>query len=202
MSNGIIRLAELTDAQAILDIYAPYVEKTAITFTSTVPSLDDVVRTMLYVKKHYPYLVCEIDSKVVGFAFADWVRQHEAYRWNAELTVYIDPAYHGHGLATALYTAIIPILKAQGFCNIYAVITLPNDASVALHRHFGFSELGVHKANGYKLGQWRDVLWMEYRIPGAKDPGKCGPPLPLEEANRNVVQTALATASALLCGAN
>ncbi|MDR2492972.1 MAG: GNAT family N-acetyltransferase [Coriobacteriales bacterium] len=196
-----IRIAELGDAQAILDIYAPYIEQTAITFTSTVPEMEDVARTMLDIKKRYPYLVCCINDAVVGFAYAYWMRPHDAYRWNAELAVYISPDYHGRGIATALYTALFPILKAQGFCNVYAVITLPNEASVALHQHFGFTESCVQREAGYKLGAWRDVLWMEYRIPGSVDPEVHGVPLPLCDINQNEVETALAVASALLKGA-
>jgi phosphinothricin acetyltransferase len=196
-----VRLAQIADAEAILSIYAPYVEKTAITLTSAIPTLEDVVLKMLEVKRRFPYLVCELDGQVVGFAFGDWVQQHEAYRWNADMSVYIDPRFQGQGVATALYTAIIPLLKAQGYCNIYAVIALPNDASVALHKHFGFSEQSVNKANAYKLGEWRDVLWMEYRIPGAFDPAKHGHPVPLVDVNQNDVKTILATASSMLGGA-
>jgi phosphinothricin acetyltransferase len=144
-----IRMAQPEDAQAILDIYAPYVTDTAITLVSTVPTVEDIRRKMLDIKKDYPYLVCSIDEVVVGFAYANKARPHDAYSWNAELSVYIAPGYQGRGIATALYTALFQILKAQGFCNLYAVITLPNEASVALHRHFGFQELAVHQADGY-----------------------------------------------------
>jgi phosphinothricin acetyltransferase len=196
-----IRMAHPEDAQAILDIYAPYVTDTAFTFVSTVPTADEISRKMIAIQKDYPYLVCTVDEKVVGFAYANQVRPHEAYRWNAELSVYIDPGHQGRGIATALYTALFQILKAQGFCNLYAVITLPNEASVALHRHFGFRELAVHQADGYKMGAWRDALWMLYRIEGAANPATHGPPLRLTKLRSNEVETALRTATALLSGA-
>jgi phosphinothricin acetyltransferase len=196
-----IRLAQPSDAQAILDIYAPYVTDTAITFVSTLPTAEGIRKKMIDIKKHYPYLVCTIDANVVGFAYADRVRPHEAYRWNAELSIYIESGYQGRGIATALYTALFQILKAQGFCNLYAVITLPNDASVALHRHFGFKELAVHREDGYKMGAWRDVLWMLYRIEGAADPETHGPPLRLPKLRTNELDTALSMATALLSGA-
>jgi phosphinothricin acetyltransferase len=196
-----IRMARPEDAQAILDIYAPYVIDTAITFVSTLPTADEIRAKMIDIEKRYPYLVCAIDERVVGFAYANMVRPHEAYRWNAELSVYIDPNYQGRGIATALYTALFQILKAQGFCNLYAVITLPNEASIALHRHFGFRELAVHHADGYKMGAWRDVLWMLYRIEGAAAPETHGPPVPLPRLRTNEVETALSMASALLSGA-
>jgi phosphinothricin acetyltransferase len=194
-------MAQPEDAQKILDIYAPYVTDTAITFVSTLPTVEDIRRKMIDIKKRYPYLVCTIGDDVVGFAYANRARPHEAYRWNAELSVYIDPNYQGRGIATALYTALFQILHAQGFCNLYAVITLPNEASVALHRHFGFRELAIHQADGYKMGAWRDVLWMLYRIEGAADPETHGPPLRLTELRKNEIETALRIATALLIGA-
>jgi phosphinothricin acetyltransferase len=196
-----IRLAQPEDAQAILDIYAPYVIDTAITFVSTVPTANEIRGKMIDIEKTYPYLVCTIGERLVGFAYASRARPHEAYRWNAELSVYIDPGYQGRGIATALYTALFQILKAQGFCNLYAVITLPNEASVALHKHFGFEELAVHRADGYKMGAWRDVLWMLYRIEGATDPELHGPPMPLPKLRKNEIDTILSMATALLSGA-
>ncbi|MDR3037125.1 MAG: GNAT family N-acetyltransferase [Coriobacteriales bacterium] len=195
-----IRMAELEDAQAILDIYAPYVTDTAITFVSTVPTVDEIREKMLDIKRSYPYLICSVDGQVVGFAYANRTRPHEAYRWNAELSVYVDPGFHGRGIATALYTALFQILKAQGFSNLYAVITMPNEASVALHKHFGFKELAVHPADGYKMGAWRDVLWMLYRIEGAANPEMHGPPLRLSKMRTNDIEIALFMATALLSG--
>ncbi len=201
MHTAQIRIAEIGDSQHILDIYAPYVSETALTLTSEIPTLEEVAQTMLDVKRHYPYLVCCIDGEVVGFAYAYRLRPHEAYNWNAELSIYIAPGYQGRGIATALYTALFQILKLQGYCNLYAVITVPNDASVALHRHFGFKELGVMRKSGYKLGTWHDVLWMEMHIPGCHDPGRHGEPLSVNQVNGNDLNTTLAMATALLSGA-
>lgn len=201
MRSAQIRLAEIGDAQHILGIYAPYVSETALTLTSEIPTLEEVAQTMLDIKKRYPYLVCCINEEVVGFAYAHRVRPHEACNWNAELTIYIDPRYQGRGIATALYTALFQVLKLQGYCNLYAVITVPNDASVALHRHFGFSELGVMRKSGYKLGMWHDVLWMEKYIPGCHDPAVHGEPLTVSALNDNDLNTTLAMATALLTGA-
>ena len=199
-SGAAIRMAETNDCRAILDIYAPYIEQTAITLTSHIPSTDEVAKTMTDIKRYYPYLVCRVNDVAVGFAYAYRLRPQEAYNWSAEIFVYIAPDYHGRGIATALYTALFQILKIQGFCNLYAVITLPSEASIALHKHFGFKEMCVQKAVGYKLGQWRDVLWMEYRINGAIDPGVHGAPLLLKNVKTHDIETALAMASTLLVG--
>lgn len=200
-SNDVsVRLALPEDAQAILAIYAPYITDSAITFSSKVPGLSAFRDTMETIAQRYPYLVCTIDDTVVGFAYANEERPHEAYRWNAELTVYLDPAHQGRGIATALYTALINILKCQGFCNLYAAITLPNDASIALHKHFGFTEAGIHHKTGYKLGAWRDVLWLQRPIENAVDPETHGAPISMNELNANQVTTINAMATALLSG--
>jgi phosphinothricin acetyltransferase len=196
-----IRMAQPDDSQAVLGIYAPYVTDTAITFVSKLPTVDEIRTKMVDIEKRYPYLVCTIGDNIVGFAYANQARPHEAYAWNAELSVYIDPNYHGRGIATALYTALFQILKAQGFWNLYAVITLPNAASIALHKHFGFRELAIHENDGYKMGEWRDVLWMIYRIEGAADPEAHGYPVRLTKLRENEIETALRTATALLSGA-
>lgn len=201
MHTAEIRMAQIDDARQILAIYAPYVSDTALTLTSTVPSIEQVVQTMLDVKKHFPYLICCIDGEVVGFAYAYRQHPHEAHNWNAELSIYINPNYQGRGIATALYTALFQILKIQGYCNLYAVITIPNEASVALHRHFGFRELVVMERSGFKLVRWHDVLWMEMKIQGCHDPAEHGNPLTVQQLNSNELSTIMAMSTALLSGA-
>jgi len=193
-------MAEVEDARSILEIYAPYVTNTALTLTSEIPTIEQVVQTMLDLKKYYPYLVCTRQGVVVGFAYAFRLRPHEAYRWNADLAIYIDPEFQGKGIATALYTALFQILKIQGFCNLYAVITIPNEASVALHKHFGFKELAVMKKSGFKLGTWHDDLYMEKSIPGCANPQKFGTPLLMKQINKNELATTLAMSTALING--
>ena len=200
MQDVEIRLAEVEDARRILEIYTPYVTKTSLTLTSQIPTLEQVVQKMLEIKKHYPYLICCRQGLVVGFAYACRMQPHEAYDWNADLAIYIDPQFQGKGIATALYSALFQILKIQGYCNLYAVITIPNDASVALHRHFGFEELVVMKNSGYKLGRWHDNLYMEMHVPGCVDPGEFGSPLPMSKLNKNELNTILAMSTALLSG--
>lgn len=196
----VIRLARPEDSQEILDIYSPYVRDTTLTFVSTIPTVAEIESKMKQIQKRYPYLVCTSNERVIGFAYANEVRPHEAYRWNAELSIYLDESYHRRGIATALYTALFQILRTQGFVNLYAVITIPNEPSIALHRHFGFTEIGVHQATGYKFGGWRDVVWMHHRIEDAADPGEHGVPTPISKMHKNDLETALSLATAFLKG--
>ena len=81
-----------------------------------------------------------------------------------------------------MYTALFHCLSAQGFCNAYAVITLPNPASVTLHEKLGFLPVGVFGKAGFKLGRWHDVGW--WRLPLRESPDDPEPPRPLEELLR------------------
>ena len=201
MNEGLgVRLATPDDAAAIVDISAPYILETTLTFVSTVPTIEQTRQKIEQILKLYPYLVCTSDEKVVGYAYAGEVRPHDAYKWNTELSIYLDAQYHRRGIATALYTALFQILRAQGYVNLYAVVAIPNDASIALHRHFGFNEIGVHERTGFKFGEWHDVVWLHHRIDAALDPQSHGLPTPIEELNKNDIDTALNLAIALLRG--
>lgn len=156
-----IRFATENDAFGILEIYSPYVSFSSVTFECDVPRPFEMKRRINTVKNNYPYLVCEIDGKTAGFAYAQQLFPRAAYRWSCELSVYIRDEYQRCNIASALYYAIIEILKAQGFCNAFARITVPNDKSIAFHKAFGFSEAAhLHNA-GYKLGGWHDVKILE-----------------------------------------
>ena len=195
-----IRLATPADAQAILDIYAPYVRNTTLTFDSTVPTIEAFTDKVRKILDMYPFLVSTCDDKVVGFAYAVESRTRDAYKWNVELSIYLDENYHRRGIATALYTALFQILRTQGFVNMYAVIALPNEASVALHRRFGFNQVGVFESTGFKFGRWLDIIWMHHRIDGALNPAVHGLPTPIGEVHKSEIDTALNLATALLKG--
>lgn len=159
----IIRKVTEADAQALLDIYAPYVA-TPITFENEVPTVEEFARRIREIAAFYPYLVCEVEGRIVGYAYAHRQMERAAYQWNAELSVYIDEAFAGRGIGKQLYTRLIELLKRQHVKTLYALITLPNEASIALHRSFGFQEVGVWRQTGYKCGRWHDVMWMDLHI--------------------------------------
>ena len=112
-----------------------------------------------------PWLVAEDESGlVVGYAYASPHRERPAYRWSVDISVYVDPAMHGRGIGRALYDELLEQLRGLGYLNVYAGITLPNAASVALHEAIGMTRIGVYERVGYKLGEWRDVAWFGMRL--------------------------------------
>ena len=174
-----IRFAVPADAPAVADIYAHYVQETAITFATETPAPGDYAARMA--DERYPFLVAEEDGRVQGFIYAGAFRTKEAYRWDVELTLYLAPGSTGRGLGRLLMDACLRLLQAQGYLNTYSCITLPNERSVGLHRRLGFRELGVFPRTGYKLGRWHDVIWMGLAL-GSFDgiPGEPGRPAQME----------------------
>jgi len=162
--NSRIRIATEHDSPAILGIYAPFIKNTPITFEYKVPSENEFSQRMKRLQEQYPWLVYEIDQKIVGYAYADKHHEREAYKWSVHYSVYIDPEYQGKGIGTQLYTAMTEILRIQGYYNAYAIITSPNMQSERFHELFGFKPIGFFKHTGYKLGSWHDVSWYELAI--------------------------------------
>jgi L-amino acid N-acyltransferase YncA len=111
-----------------------------------------------------PWLVAVDGDEVVGYAYAGQHRERAGYRWSVDVSAYVRADRHGRGIGSALYRTLMRILVAQGFVNVYAGITQPNPASVALHRSIGMDLVGVYRGVGYKLGEWRDVAWYQLRL--------------------------------------
>lgn len=160
----VIRLAQESDAENMLSIYAPIVRETAISFEVEPPSIAQFQQRIRDILKWTPWLVCEIDGKTIGYAYAGKHRQRAAYQWCVESSVYVGVDSRGKGVGKALYTSLLKVLQLQGFYNVYAGITVPNPASVALHEAVGFSPVGVYQLIGYKLGKWHDVGWWQLSL--------------------------------------
>ena len=165
METILLRQACPEDAQAVLDIYAPYIRNTNITFEYEVPSLSEFRKRMEGIMEGYPYLVCEIDGVMAGYAYAHRYKERAAYQWDAELSVYLREDYARRGIGRAFYTALMEILKEQNVRNVYGIVTSPNPPSEALHALPWASRLfGVSQKTGYKLGRWIDVSGFERPI--------------------------------------
>ena len=159
-----IRPAVPEDAAGLLALYVPYVQESWVTFECVPPSVEEFRRRITAYSRSYPYLVCRRAGEIAGYAYAHRHMEREAYRWNAELTVYVKRGLEGQGIGTALYRALLPRLAAQGLVNLYAVLALPNPGSEALHRRFGFTRLGLYPQMGFKLGAWHDVAQYGLRL--------------------------------------
>lgn len=160
----VIRSVSESDAVAIRKIYAPYVKYTPVSFETEIPSLNEIETRILKTKDALPWLIGEIKHEIAGYAYAADHRSRSAYQWSKELSVYIEGKFRRKRIASALYTSIMDILKAQGVINALAGITLPNLESVAFHENFGFRQVGIYHRVGYKLNRFHDTGWYEYVI--------------------------------------
>jgi len=154
-----IRPARETDAPALLAIYRPFVEGTAVSFETVVPTLGEFAARIEKAVAGWGWLVAEREGECVGYAYGSPHRERAAYRWSVEVSAYIHPNHLRQGIGSALYGKPLPQLASKGFCNAYAGVSLPNDASVALHCGLGFEPIGIFKAVGRKFASWHDVAW-------------------------------------------
>jgi L-amino acid N-acyltransferase YncA len=191
--DPIIRLVRPEDVTGILEIYAPYVEGSPVTFEEIVPSGEEMVARIERISRQFPYLVCEIDGKIAGYAYASDYRTRSAYRWIKELSVYIHPGFRRRKIAHALYSCLLKILKIQGVTSVLAGITVPNPESVGFHEHFGFRKAGEFHANGFKSGQWHNVGWWEMNLnPTGETP--CRQVTPISEIPEKILSGIFADA--------
>ena len=161
-----IRNVQVEDAANLVAIYAPYVEKTAITFETQVPTVEDFETRIKKTMKKFPYLVAIEEGQIVGYAYASTYYARAAYDWTVELSVYVQKEARGKGVGTLLYTALEEELTARGFKNFLACIALPNPASIALHEKRGYEQVAHFKKIGYKFGTWHDIVWLQKSLLG------------------------------------
>jgi phosphinothricin acetyltransferase len=166
-----IRLIRPEDHAAALAIYAPYITGTAISFEYEPPTAAQFSARISRISRSCPWLVAEADGLVAGYAYGSPHRERAAYRWSVECSVYVDPKYQRMGIASALYRKLLELLGLQGYVNVLAGLTLPNEKSLHFHTSMGFEPVGVYPRTGYKLGRWHDVLWMSLSLgPHLSDP--------------------------------
>ena len=164
------------DAPACVAIYAPFVEAGATSFEEAAPDPAAFAGRIEELAATYPWLVAELDGEVAGFAYACPHRYRPAYRWSVEVSVYVGEGRRRRGVGRALYAELAERLRRQRFHVACAGITLPNEASVALHEGAGFVPVGVYRRIGWKDGAWRDVGWWQLEL---QPPGEGKPPEPL-----------------------
>ncbi len=167
---AVIRLADpKRDARQVAAIYYPYVINTPITFETNPPDGTEMYRRMKKVSETYTSLVCEHENEIMGYSYGSKFRDRSAYDWIVETTVYVREAAHGLGIGKALYASLLECLKLQGFTSAYGVIALPNNPSVSLHEHFGFTKDYLMADAGYKDGRWYDVGFWRLKLSDASE---------------------------------
>ncbi len=161
----LIRHADPTaDVAGCLAIYGPFAADTATSFEEAAPTLAEFAHRIERVGRTHAFLVAEEDGEIAGFAYAGVHRERPAYRWSTEVSVYLSERHRGRGLGRALYEPLFALLEEQGYRMMLGGITIPNPASVALHKSLGFEEVGVYRRIGWKAGGWRDVMWLARQL--------------------------------------
>jgi L-amino acid N-acyltransferase YncA len=173
-----IRRIELSDADAVRGIYAPFVCDNATSFETELPDAATLKQRIRDMADQYPWLVFEADRQVLGYAYASSHRARKAYQWCVEVSVYLHESARRHGIGRALYRSLFEVLRRQGYVNAYAGITLPNPASVGLHESLGFTPIGTFSRIGFKFGQWHDVVWLHLRLLETSTPAQ---PCPVKD---------------------
>ncbi|MDQ6745216.1 MAG: N-acetyltransferase family protein [Actinomycetota bacterium] len=170
------------DAAACARIYSSFVTGTVVSLEEDPPGESEMARRIMRISAAYPWLAAEADGETAGFAYASRHRERAAYRWAADVSVYVDPRHHRRGIGSALLRQLLALLRRQGLWMACAGITLPNEASVALHEALGFAPVGIYRRIGYKNAAWQDVgCWQRPLRPVADGPPpEPGPPVRLE----------------------
>ncbi len=163
-----VRPASVSDAEELLEIYTPYVEKTAISFEWDVPTLAEFRTRIENTLKKYPYLAAERDGEILGYAYIGPFVGRAAYGWAAEVSIYVKEDCRKMGVGRALYQTLESAARAQGILNLNACIGYPEEDdqyltknSVQFHAHMGYTMVGKFYKCGYKFGRWYHMVWME-----------------------------------------
>ena len=169
--NFHLRIAKPEDAEEILKVYAPYVEKTAITFEYEVPSVEEFRGRIENTLQHYPYLVAEDETGILGYAYAGRFQTRAAYDWAVETSIYVDETLRHSGVGGRLNRALEAVCGAMGILNMEACIGYPEEEdgyldknSARFHAHMGYRMVGEFKKCGYKFDRWYNMVWMEHII--------------------------------------
>ena len=163
-----IRLAAEEDADFLLEIYAPYVKETAITFEWEVPTLEEFRSRIAATLKNYPYYVAEVDGKIAGYAYANAFKERRAYDWAVETSIYVQKNLRRSGIGSALLDRLESTLAEQNILNANACIAQTDgpdghltNASIYFHEKKGYRMVGKFHSCGYKFNRWYNMVWME-----------------------------------------
>lgn len=162
IGNITIRPVTLADAEELLEIYAPYVTETSITFEYEVPSLEEFRERIEHILERYPYLAAvDAAGRIVGYAYASAFKSRAAYAWSVETSIYVAKDCRGRHIGSMLYEALECALKKQNVINACACISASHEESIFFHKKCGYQLVATFHKSGYKSGTWHDMIWME-----------------------------------------
>lgn len=166
MSASTVRTVLITDAAAIAEIYNYYVTRTTVSFEETPVSAEQMAQRIAAVlDQQLPWLVAELDGELVGYAYASRWKERSAYRFAVESSVYLRHGLAARGLGTQLYRQLLADLHKAGKHTVIGGVTLPNEASIGLHRKLGFEQVALFRQVGYKFDRWLDVSYWQLHLP-------------------------------------
>lgn len=208
-----IRTATPGDAAAILNVYAPYIERTTVSFELAVPTVDEFAGRIAETLGSYAYLVLEElpdghdgcdptapaaaapGARIVGFAYYGAFGHRAAYQWSAETSIYLAPELCDQGLGTVLIDTLERLMAAQGIVNAEACICAENAGSIAFHERHGYTQRALFPSCAHKLGRWLGIVWLEKRL--AEAPAL---PSPIRPLDADAAERVIAAANAKLSG--
>lgn len=185
-----MRVVTIQDAERIRQIYAPYVEYGKQTFEVEVPSLEEMQNRVSQTMQNFPWIViCENDF-ILGFAYAHPFRERAGFKYSAESSIYLDSNHHKSGMGKQLYTALIDLLRLQGYRTLVATVSSPNRASEAFHEKMGFELQGRMPNIGYKFNEYVGLSYyvkqlLPYDAPLEKSP------IPFSELEVDIIDSIL-----------
>ncbi len=158
------RFVQPGDAAEITEIYRPYVEDSIVSWEFQAPEEGDFLHKINNWNPNYPWIVCECNGQVAGYAYAAEHRDRIGYQWCVEGSIYVHPNHRKKSLGKSLYTALFDLLKLQGYHVVLAIISVPNIPSVALHESLGFTKTASFENIGFKYDQWQSSEWYIKRL--------------------------------------
>jgi L-amino acid N-acyltransferase YncA len=156
-----IRTALASDAGTLASIYNYYIENTIITFEVSPISNLEMLKRIQQVLQNGRWIVIESEGKVLGYAYSDLWNNRSAYEKTREVWIYLDNTITGHGIGKMIYKDLIYDARKKGHHTLIGGISLPNEASIKLHEHFGFKQAAHYREVGFKFGKWIDVCYWQ-----------------------------------------
>ena len=191
-----LRMATPADAKSVLEIYAPYILNTGVTFEYEVPGEEAFGERIREVLGKYPYLVACEEGRVIGYAYAKALGERAACSHSVETAIYLSQDARGKGVGRLLYKELERILKLQNVHNLYAAVSYRecedetiSHASPHFHLAMGYRKVAHFGKCGYKFGRWYDIIWYEKYIDGHPDaPADFIPITDLKQIEQNSIK--------------